>query len=150
MSLKGKAAAVGIGELKPMKEPGNHTALELMSKVSAEAIADAGLETKDIRLCTSPMACHAIHFMISLGKNSGAAREARIDQPYHSDHLARHFLLRIVIGREIAFHMTIGALHSQRLIEVLHDEANIGVRGEEFQVLRGRRRSRAAATRLLS
>src|SRR5580658_10088515 len=48
MSLKGKAAAVGIGELKPMKEPGNHTALELMSKVSAEAIADAGLESKDI------------------------------------------------------------------------------------------------------
>ncbi|HEY6419268.1 MAG TPA: thiolase family protein [Candidatus Binataceae bacterium] len=48
MSLKGKAAAIGIGELKPMKEPGNHTALELMGKVSAEAIADAGLEAKDI------------------------------------------------------------------------------------------------------
>jgi len=48
MSLKGKAAAIGIGELKPLKEPGNATALQLMGKVAAEAIADAGLEKKDI------------------------------------------------------------------------------------------------------
>ena len=48
MSLKGKAAAIGIGELKPLKEPGDATALGLMGKVSAEAIADAGLEKKDI------------------------------------------------------------------------------------------------------
>jgi acetyl-CoA C-acetyltransferase len=48
MSLKGKAAAVGIGELKPLKEPGNNTALGLMARVAAEAIADAGLEKKDI------------------------------------------------------------------------------------------------------
>jgi acetyl-CoA C-acetyltransferase len=48
MSLKGKAAAIGIGELKPLKEPGDATALGLMAKVSAEAIADAGLEKKDI------------------------------------------------------------------------------------------------------
>jgi len=48
MSLKGAAAAIGIGELKPMKEPGDATALGLMSTVAAEAIADAGLEKKDI------------------------------------------------------------------------------------------------------
>jgi acetyl-CoA C-acetyltransferase len=48
MSLKGKAAAIGIGELKPLKEPGEHTALELMGDVAAEAIADAGLQKKDI------------------------------------------------------------------------------------------------------
>src|SRR6266446_10973358 len=48
MSLKGKAAAIGIGELKPLKEPGDLTALGLMAKVAAEAIADAGLEKKDI------------------------------------------------------------------------------------------------------
>ncbi|HEY6395193.1 MAG TPA: hypothetical protein VIX12_07220, partial [Candidatus Binataceae bacterium] len=48
MSLKGKAAAIGIGELKPLKEPGDATALGLMAQVSAEAIADAGLEKKDI------------------------------------------------------------------------------------------------------
>jgi acetyl-CoA C-acetyltransferase len=48
MSLKGKAAAIGIGELKPLKEPGDETPLGLMAKVSAEAIADAGLEKKDI------------------------------------------------------------------------------------------------------
>lgn len=48
MSLKGKAAAIGIGELKPVKEPGDLTALSLMAQVSAEAIADAGLEKKDI------------------------------------------------------------------------------------------------------
>ena len=48
MSLKGKAAAIGIGELKPVKEPGDLTALGLMARVAAEAIADAGLEKKDI------------------------------------------------------------------------------------------------------
>ena len=49
MSLKNKAAAIGIGELKPLKEPGEGTtALGLMAKVAAEAIADAGLEKKDI------------------------------------------------------------------------------------------------------
>lgn len=48
MSLKGKAAAIGIGELKPFKEAGDQTALSLMAKVSAEAIEDAGLEKKDI------------------------------------------------------------------------------------------------------
>src|SRR5208337_2738800 len=48
LSLKGKAAAIGIGELKPVKEPGDLTALGLMARVAAEAIADAGLEKKDI------------------------------------------------------------------------------------------------------
>jgi acetyl-CoA C-acetyltransferase len=48
MSLKNKAAAIGIGELKPLKEPGDATALGLMAAVAAEAIADAGLEKKDI------------------------------------------------------------------------------------------------------
>ena len=48
MSLKGKAAAIGIGELKPFKEPGDLTPLGLMARVAAEAIADAGLEKKDI------------------------------------------------------------------------------------------------------
>ena len=41
MSLKGKAAVIGIGELKPVKEPGDLTALGLMARVAAEAIADA-------------------------------------------------------------------------------------------------------------
>jgi acetyl-CoA C-acetyltransferase len=49
MSLKGTAAVVGIGELKPTKEaPPEATALGLMSNAAAEAIADAGLETRDI------------------------------------------------------------------------------------------------------
>ncbi len=49
MSLKGTAAVVGIGELKPTREaPPDATALGLMSNAAAEAIADAGLETKDI------------------------------------------------------------------------------------------------------
>lgn len=48
MSLKGKAAAIGIGELRPMRDPGDATALDLMAAVAAEAIADAGLEKKDI------------------------------------------------------------------------------------------------------
>jgi acetyl-CoA C-acetyltransferase len=49
MSLKGTAAVVGIGELKPTREaPPEATALGLMSNAAAEAIADAGLEVRDI------------------------------------------------------------------------------------------------------
>jgi acetyl-CoA C-acetyltransferase len=49
MSLKGTAAVVGIGELKPTREAlPETTALGLMSNAAAEAIADAGLETRDI------------------------------------------------------------------------------------------------------
>jgi acetyl-CoA C-acetyltransferase len=49
MSLKGTAAVVGIGELKPTREaPPEATALGLMSNAAAEAITDAGLETRDI------------------------------------------------------------------------------------------------------
>src|ERR1700730_13932953 len=49
MSLKGVAAVIGIGELKPTREaPPEATALGLMASAAAEAITDAGLETKDI------------------------------------------------------------------------------------------------------
>jgi acetyl-CoA C-acetyltransferase len=49
MSLKGKAAIVGLAELKPWKEPPpDITPLKLMSRLMVEAIADAGLEKKDV------------------------------------------------------------------------------------------------------
>jgi acetyl-CoA C-acetyltransferase len=49
MSLKGKAAIVGIAELKPWKDaPPDMTPLRLMSRLTVEAITDSGLEKKDI------------------------------------------------------------------------------------------------------
>src|SRR5260370_20027846 len=49
MSLKNKAAIVGLAELKPSKEaPPDITPLKLMSRLTVEAIADSGLEKKDI------------------------------------------------------------------------------------------------------
>jgi len=49
MSLKGKAAAIGIAELKPWKEPPpDITPLKLMGQLTAEALADAGLEKQDL------------------------------------------------------------------------------------------------------
>jgi acetyl-CoA acetyltransferase len=49
MSLKGKAAAIGIAELKPWKEaPLDVTPLKLMGQLTAEALNDAGLEKKDL------------------------------------------------------------------------------------------------------
>ena len=49
MSLKGKAAIVGLAELKPWKDaPPDITPLKLMSRLTVEAIADSGLEKKDI------------------------------------------------------------------------------------------------------
>src|SRR5216683_5000229 len=49
MSLKGKAAIVGLAELKPWKEaPPDITPLKLMSRLTVEAIADSSLEKKDI------------------------------------------------------------------------------------------------------
>src|SRR5260370_22655073 len=48
-SLKNKAAIVGLAELKPWKEaPPDITPLKLMSRLTVEAIADSGLEKKDI------------------------------------------------------------------------------------------------------
>jgi acetyl-CoA C-acetyltransferase len=49
MSLKAKAAAIGIAELKPWKEaPPDVTPLKLMGQLAAEALNDAGLEKKDL------------------------------------------------------------------------------------------------------
>jgi len=49
MSLKNQAAAIGIAELKPWKEPPpDLTPLSLMARLTAEAIADAGLDKRDI------------------------------------------------------------------------------------------------------
>ena len=49
MTLKGKAAAIGIAELKPWKEaPQEVTPLKLMGQLTAEALKDAGLEKKDL------------------------------------------------------------------------------------------------------
>jgi acetyl-CoA C-acetyltransferase len=49
MSLKRKAAAIGIAELKPWKEaPADVTPLKLMGQLTAEVLSDAGLEKKDL------------------------------------------------------------------------------------------------------
>ncbi len=49
MSLKNKAAAIGIAELKPWKEPpAGVTPLKLMFQLTADVLADAGLEKKDL------------------------------------------------------------------------------------------------------
>jgi acetyl-CoA C-acetyltransferase len=49
MSLKGKAAAIGIAELKPWKEPpAGVTPLKLMFQLTADVLNDAGLEKKDL------------------------------------------------------------------------------------------------------
>lgn len=49
MSLKGNAAAIGIAELKPSKEPPpDVTPLKLMGQLTADALNDAGLEKKDV------------------------------------------------------------------------------------------------------
>lgn len=49
MSLKGKAAAIGIAELKPWKEPPpGVTPLKLMAQLTSDVLADAGLEKRDL------------------------------------------------------------------------------------------------------
>ncbi|HEX2172108.1 MAG TPA: thiolase family protein [Dehalococcoidia bacterium] len=48
MSLRGQAAIVGIGELKPERNSGGKTALELLAEVGRRAISDAGLGKSDI------------------------------------------------------------------------------------------------------
>jgi acetyl-CoA acetyltransferase len=48
MSLKGKAAIIGFAEMAPQKGAGGKTALGIISEVARDAIADAGLEKKDI------------------------------------------------------------------------------------------------------
>jgi acetyl-CoA C-acetyltransferase len=49
MSLRNKAAAIGIAELKPWKEPPpGVTPLKLMFQLTADVLNDAGLEKKDL------------------------------------------------------------------------------------------------------
>jgi len=48
MSLRGVAAAVGVGELAPQRYTGNATILDLLSDVANEAMADAGIERSQI------------------------------------------------------------------------------------------------------
>jgi acetyl-CoA acetyltransferase len=48
MSVKGKAAIVGFAEMTPQKGAGGKTPLGIIGEVAREAIADAGLEKKDI------------------------------------------------------------------------------------------------------
>src|SRR5574339_516912 len=48
MSLRGKAAIVGVAEFKPSRYTEGETTLGMIAKVAADAIADAGLEPGDI------------------------------------------------------------------------------------------------------
>ena len=48
MSLKGKAAIIGIGELQPMKIPPKRTGMGLIAEAASRAIYDAGLTKEDI------------------------------------------------------------------------------------------------------
>jgi len=47
-TLRGRAAVVGFAELPPSKQPGDRKPLDLISEVSAQAIADAGLRPQQI------------------------------------------------------------------------------------------------------
>ena len=48
MSLKGKAAIVGVAEFKPSRYTEGETTLGMLAKVAASAIADAGMEPGDV------------------------------------------------------------------------------------------------------
>lgn len=48
MSLKGKAAVIGFAEMTPQKGGNGKTPLGIIGEVARDAIADAGLEKKDI------------------------------------------------------------------------------------------------------
>jgi len=48
MSLRGRAAAIGIAEMAPCKDMGGWTPLAIIAGMAREAIADAGLEPDDI------------------------------------------------------------------------------------------------------
>ncbi|MBI1815596.1 MAG: thiolase family protein [Deltaproteobacteria bacterium] len=57
MSLRGKAAAIGIAEMRPVKDMGGLTPLAIMARMARAAIDDAGLEPRDIGglLCGVPV-----------------------------------------------------------------------------------------------
>ena len=46
MSLRGRAAAIGIAEMKPVKNMVGLTPLAVIARVARDAIADAGLEPR--------------------------------------------------------------------------------------------------------
>ncbi|HUI26587.1 MAG TPA: thiolase family protein [Candidatus Kryptonia bacterium] len=57
MSLRGKAAAIGIAEMRPFKDMAGLTPLAIMARMARAAIADAGLEPRDVDglLCGVPV-----------------------------------------------------------------------------------------------
>ena len=87
----------------------------------------------------SPMAGTAIHFVIPGWKHSSAAGEVAVDLPCHRNHLARCFLIRVRVAGEITLHVAVSALDSQSRAEGFHDEGNVGLGRQNFQILRGRR-----------
>ncbi|MEL7158043.1 MAG: thiolase family protein, partial [Actinomycetota bacterium] len=46
--MRGRGAAVGVGEIKPTRTTEGETTLSLMAKAALEAIDDAGLELGDV------------------------------------------------------------------------------------------------------
>jgi hypothetical protein len=48
MSVKGKAAIIGFAEMPPEKGAGSKAPLGIISEMARDALADAGLEKKDI------------------------------------------------------------------------------------------------------
>src|ERR1700687_2846697 len=48
MTLRGTAAAIGIAEMKPVKDLSGLTPLAIMARVARDAITEAGLEQRDI------------------------------------------------------------------------------------------------------
>src|SRR5262249_13764003 len=48
MSITGKAAIIGFAEMAPQKGDGDKTPLGIISEVTRAALADAGLEKKDL------------------------------------------------------------------------------------------------------
>lgn len=53
--------------------------------------------------------------------------EPGIDIRDDAKHVARHALLRVLVAREIALHVTVGALHAERGPECAHRLLNIGI-----------------------
>src|SRR3989442_1126995 len=74
--------------------------------------------------------------LLLAGRKDARTRKLCIDLPHEHDHLPRHLFLGFHVGRKIALHVAMRALHTKSLVEALHHEPDVGFRIQQFQVLR--------------
>ena len=112
MSLKGKAAAIGIGELKPVKEPGDLTALAEATWVDGSSVSfvdgeDPLKEVTMAKLLTQRACFELMDACLQIHGGAGYMREYWVERAARDARLGpigggSDEIMREILGRVLA------------------------------------------------